>query len=119
MKNFKVKPSPDPTDRPSLDKEGRKNFLKKVEDFVCGNCGYKVTGDGYTDHCPKCLWGKHMDEEIPGDRAAECRGLMEPMGAEYVKGEYKIHYKCSKCRHVFRVRIGVGDDKDKLLGLLK
>jgi len=117
MKNFKIKPSPGPADRPSLDKEGRKNFLKKVENFVCGNCGFEVIGDGYTDHCPKCLWGKHVDEEIPGDRAAECKGLMEPIEVQYLSGKYKILFKCTKCSHRFWVRSDNNDDVDKLIEL--
>jgi len=98
-----------------------KNFKRVKEDFVCGNCGHKVTGDGYTDHCPKCLWGKHVDEEIPGDRAAECKGLMEPVGAEMKISDvrYQIKYKCTKCRHTFRVREGVGDDREKLMELAR
>ena len=86
-----------PTLNPSLDKEGRRNFLRKIENFVCENCGERVRGDGYTDHCPRCLFGKHVDEEIPGDRASECGGLMEPIKSVYKSGKFKIYYKCSKC----------------------
>jgi DNA-directed RNA polymerase subunit RPC12/RpoP len=95
-----------------------KNFIKKKEDFVCGNCGFEVKGDGYTDHCPKCLWGKHVDEEIPGDRASDCGGLMKPVESSYVSGKFKIHYKCSKCRHGFWVREGRGDNRELLMGLM-
>lgn len=117
MKNFRSKPTPDP----SLDKEGRKNFLRKVENFICEQCGFEVIGDGYTDHCPKCLWGKHVDEEIPGDRASTCRGMMEPTSAEFkiFNLKFKIKYKCTKCRHVFNVREGEGDDRDKLINLIQ
>jgi hypothetical protein len=44
---------------------------------------------------------------------------MEPMGAEYKKGEFKIHYKCSKCNHEFKVRCGKNDDREVLLELVK
>ena len=37
------------------------NFKRKIEDFVCGNCGEKIKGDGYTNHCLQCLWSKHVD----------------------------------------------------------
>jgi rubrerythrin len=100
---------------PKLIKYEMKNFIKKKEDFMCGNCGYRVVGDGYTDHCPKCLWGKHVDEEIPGDRASECKGLMEPIRAVYQKDKFRIVYKCQKCRHEFEVREGKGDSRDKLV----
>ena len=107
------------TPNPSFDKEGRKNFVRRVENFTCGNCGLEVVGDGYTDHCPKCLWGKHVDEEIPGDRASDCGGLMEPTGAKLQSAnfKYKIEYKCTKCRHRFNVREGEGDDREILFKL--
>ncbi len=115
------------TPNPSFDppkagrQEGRKNFLRKVEDFVCDNCGEKVTGDGYTDHCSKCLWGKHVDFEIPGDRLSDCQGLMRPVKAKLQTSnfKYKIEYKCTKCRHVFNVRQGKDDDRELLMELVK
>lgn len=94
-----------------------KNFKRVIENFICENCGHNVKGDGYTDHCPKCLWGKHVDEETPGDRAAECKGLMEPVEALYEKGKFKIHHKCTKCRHEFWVRESEDDDREKLMEL--
>jgi hypothetical protein len=54
-------------------------FKKTKEDFVCEHCGKPVVGNGYTNHCPECLWSKHVDVN-PGDRAATCLGLMEPVG---------------------------------------
>jgi hypothetical protein len=97
----------------------KKNFIRKKENFVCGNCGFEVKGNGYTDHCPKCLWGKHVDEEIPGDRASDCGGLMEPVGAEFQISnlEFKIKYKCTKCRHEFTVRSFEEDDREVLMKL--
>ncbi|MFA5023297.1 MAG: RNHCP domain-containing protein, partial [Candidatus Paceibacterota bacterium] len=31
------------------------NFKRQIEDFVCEHCGEKVVGNGYTNHCPRCL----------------------------------------------------------------
>ncbi|HBP51590.1 TPA: hypothetical protein DD455_04650 [Candidatus Shapirobacteria bacterium] len=95
-----------------------RNFIKKKENFKCENCGFEVSGDGYTDHCPKCLWGKHVDEEIPGDRASECGGLMKAVESTYVSGRYKIHYRCGICRHEFWVREGEDDDRTLLMELM-
>lgn len=114
MRNFKFKPLP-LRDLPLTGEA--KNFKRKIEDFECGNCGEKVKGDGYTDHCPKCLWGKHVDREIPGDRASECRGLMKPTEVAYLSGKFKIHYKCTKCRHEFWVRNSENDDRGLLVEL--
>ncbi len=96
----------------------RKNFIRKKEDFECLKCGRQVIGDGYTDHCPGCLWGKHVDREIPGDRVSDCGGLLEPVGASYEKGEFRVYYKCEKCSHKFVVKEGKNDDRECLMGLV-
>ncbi len=75
-----------------------KIFLKRVENFTCDVCGTFVKGNGYTDHCPKCLWSKHVDIS-PGDRQAKCGGLMEPVGATQKQGKWYIFYRCQKCHH--------------------
>ena len=56
-------------------------FNRKKENFVCENCGEKVEGNGYTNHCPNCLWSKHVDIN-PGDRAETCHGLLKPIAVE-------------------------------------
>jgi len=73
-----------------------KKFQRRMEDFVCLNCGECVKGNGYTNHCPKCLFSRHVDMN-PGDRQCSCLGLMKPAGVEYVRGEYIIIHKCVKC----------------------
>ncbi len=96
-----------------------KNFIRKKEDFVCERCGERVVGDGYTDHCRECLWGKHVDREIPGDRESECGGAMEPIMAVYKQEKFKILYRCIKCGHEFWVKEGKGDNREKLVELVK
>jgi hypothetical protein len=76
-------------------------FKRKIEDFNCGNCGAKVLGNGFTNHCPSCLWSKHVDV-FPGDRDADCGGLMEPTGVELEKGKYIVTQKCLKCGKIWR-----------------
>lgn len=73
-----------------------RQFIRKIEDFTCEVCGTKVKGTGYTDHCSACLYSKHVDV-FPGDRRAECGGLMEPIGATQKKGEWDIFYRCREC----------------------
>ncbi len=73
-----------------------KLFTKTKEDFVCENCGYTVKGNGYTNHCPKCLHSKHVDVN-PGDRNNKCGGLMTVVNVELVKGSYVLTHKCTKC----------------------
>ena len=71
-------------------------FKKTKEDFICGKCRFSVVGDGYTNHCPQCLWSKHVDV-FPGDRAGDCGGMMEPVGVEKKGKEYIVTHKCVKC----------------------
>ena len=94
----------------------RKNFIKTDEDFTCENCGQVVTGSGYTNHCPKCLYSRHVDN-LPGDRANPCGGLMAPVGVELKSGEYDIIHKCLKCRAVKRNKASPKDDFNQIVKL--
>lgn len=89
-------------------------FKKKKENFVCEHCGCEVTGDGYTNHCPSCLWSKHVDV-FPGDRAQICGGLMEPVGLEIKGGKEMIVHRCLKCGVVKKCKVSVNDDRGEIL----
>jgi len=92
---------------------GIKRFSRTTEDFKCEHCGFKVKGSGYTDHCPQCLYSKHVDIN-PGDRQAKCLGLMEPINVE-IKGDRQvICYKCIKCGHEHRVKADENDNYDEI-----
>jgi DNA-directed RNA polymerase subunit M/transcription elongation factor TFIIS len=91
----------------------QKNFIKNTEDFTCENCGQKVKGCGYTNHCPHCLYSKHVDN-VPGDRANPCGGLMAPARVEYDGGDYVIVHKCLKCRTEKRNKTASDDNFDEL-----
>lgn len=95
------------------------NFIKRKEDFTCEKCGAKVKGTGYTNHCPNCLFGKHVDEEIPGDRQSSCRGLMEPISIEQKHGEYILIHKCQKCGKVMKNKTSPEDNFEKILQISK
>ena len=69
-----------------------KQFLMRDENFICEHCNNNVNRLGYTarDHCPNCLYSKHVDIN-PGDRANECKGLLKPIGIEKFKNnEYDL-----------------------------
>ena len=91
-------------------------FKRTKEDFVCEHCGAEVKGTGYTNHCPNCLWCKHVDIN-PGDRAEKCGGLMEPIGVEVTGGEYLITQRCKKCDFKRRNKAGTEDNFEVLLEL--
>ncbi len=93
-----------------------KRFKKKVENFVCENCGTRVKGDGFTDHCPECLWSKHVDVN-PGDRKADCGGLMEPVGIKKEGEKYVIYYNCLVCGYKHRVKKAEKDSFEEVIKL--
>lgn len=94
----------------------KSRFSRKVEDFICFKCGIFVAGNGYTDHCPNCLWGKHVDVN-PGDRAADCGGTMKPFHVGKKRDEFIIEYVCEKCGYKFRVKAAKNDNFEELLNL--
>ena len=95
-----------------------KKFIVKDEEFICENCNKKVNKLGYTsrDHCPYCLYSKHVDIN-PGDRLNECKGLLIPYQIEKFKNTYKIIYKCNKCNIIHKNIMASDDDFDKIIQL--
>lgn len=92
------------------------SFTRRTENFVCEHCGAEVIGTGYTNHCPKCLWSKHVDVD-PGDRAATCRGMMEPIGVEIKGGEQIIRQRCLGCCITRNIKSASNDDQDSIIKL--
>ncbi len=93
-------------------------FQKRKEDFICDTCGTKVAGTGYTNHCPKCLWSKHVDVD-PGDRLADCGGMMEPVAIEGTVARYRIRHICKKCRSVRMVDVSPNDDQGAVVAIAR
>lgn len=97
-----------------------KRFNMIDEDFICENCGKKVSKLVYSarDHCPNCLYSKHVDIN-PGDRLNNCKGLLEPVGIEKYKDSYKIIYKCLNCKEIHKNKIANDDNMDLVIELSK
>ncbi len=93
-----------------------RNFQRTIEDFICQNCGLEVAGTGYTNHCPRCLWSRHVDLN-PGDRAAACGGMMEPVGMEVKSGGYILIHRCAQCGYEKRNKSAPEDDFEAILAL--
>ena len=94
-----------------------KKFQKRKEDFVCVNCGAKVVGDGFTNHCPECFFSRHVDI-FPGDRLEECGGAMEPVDVEVNKSmKYTIIHRCRTCGEISKDKFR--EKTDNFDGLLK
>ncbi|MFD7154956.1 RNHCP domain-containing protein [Kribbella sp. NPDC059898] len=87
--------------------------------FSCEHCGVEVSldapGTTHRNHCPSCLWSRHLDRNVPGDRKADCSGGMEPI-AVTVRGEgrWVLIHRCTNCGRL-RLNKTAGDDNALLL----
>lgn len=94
----------------------KKCFQRTIENFTCERCGRRVAGNGYTNHCPQCLWSKHVDEN-PGDRAETCGGMMEPVGIEVKEEKYVIAHKCIRCGLEKKNKASEDDNMNEIIKL--
>lgn len=106
---------------------------KKKDGFHCVNCSKFVKKDGHIgtrhrNHCPFCLYSKHVDLNTDGDRKAPCKGKMIPIGLtlknegedKYGReriGELMLVHECSNqgCKKVSINRIAGDDDEESVL----
>ncbi len=90
--------------------------------FTCGHCGRFVgplpSGGHNRNHCPYCLYSRHVDAERSGDRASLCGGLMAPIGVfERPNGEEVIIHRCETCGFERFNRVGADDDEARVAAL--
>lgn len=97
-----------------------KLFEKNDSGFICVVCGANVPPLKYSsrDHCNKCLCSIHIDV-MPGDRANECKGILEPISVEYKSDKYTINYKCKKCGKLHNNKSAKDDSFEKILQVMK
>ena len=91
------------------------------DSFTCKACGRLVTpeaaGSQHRNHCPNCLTSLHVDNE-PGDRAADCGGLMDAVGVWVRKnGEWAIIHRCRRCGRFSSNRVAADDNPMKLMSI--
>ena len=98
-----------------------KRFTEIDEEFICENCGEKVKPLGYScrNHCPKCLYSKHVDIN-PGDREEACHGMLEPIDIEInSKKGYMIIFKCKKCGKITKNKVAEDDNMDLIYKIIE
>lgn len=90
----------------ALDAQIRTNPIARDEAFHCQHCDSDVPVGGKRprDHCPFCLHSMHVDN-VPGDRAAGCGGLLVPTGIAPSDKGLDIHYRCERCGAVRKNRV--------------
>ena len=104
-------------------------------DFYCCNCHQWVPfthsmGTKHRNHCPFCLWSKHVDDQVSGDRASKCQGNMKPIGLTFKQegvdkygrprqGEIMIVHECTACDKISINRIAADDSSDAILSIFQ
>jgi hypothetical protein len=99
--------------------------------FKCSHCRQWVLlsefmGTEHRNHCPFCLWSKHVDLEKSGDRKSDCQGGMKPIGLTFKQegtdkwgkvkqGELMLVHLCQKCDKISINRIAADDDPQEIL----
>jgi hypothetical protein len=93
-------------------------------DFRCKHCKNFVSTDpslsgvNNRNHCPYCLWSRHMDWQTPGDRLSACNGCMKPIGLTLkrinkkygrAQGELMLIHVCEECSRVSINRTAADD----------
>ena len=91
------------------------------DSFTCKVCGRLVAsagaGSNHRNHCPNFLSSLHLDIE-PGDREADCGGIMDPVGVWVRKnGEWAIIHRCRRCGHLSSNRVAADDNPMKLMSI--
>lgn len=100
-------------------------------DFTCKHCGRFVSADillvgaRNRNHCPYCLWSRHLDHERPGDRLSACKGAMRPVGLTLKRtgkkyhaetsGELMLIHECAECGKLSINRIAADDLAERVL----
>lgn len=89
-------------------------FKMLNEEFICENCKKEISKhpDGSArNHCPFCLYSKHLDKDFPWDRASDCGWLMEPVWIDNKKNKWwMIKHKCLKCSKEMLNKIAPDDN---------
>ena len=79
----------------------KSGFIMLNESFTCENCGKEISkhpSGSARNHCPHCLYSKHLDKDFPWDRLSECHGLMKPIWKDYHKNKsWMVINECLKC----------------------
>jgi hypothetical protein len=97
---------------------GRKRLREPRNDadqaFKCGHCkqfiGAPVAGGRQRNHCPNCLYSRHVDHTRPGDRRSMCQSMMAPIGLVSRRNEDVIIHRCLGCGKEDPNRIAADDN---------
>lgn len=105
-----------------IEKHRKPRYTQSEEVFKCRHCHRFVCplpyGGHHRNHCPFCLYSRHVDERKAGDRLSTCGSSMEPTGYfQRPNGEYALVHRCAGCQLERFNRIAGDDDFDLVLSL--
>jgi len=105
-------------------------------DFTCCHCRLGVSAEPLLsgvhnrNHCPYCLWSKHVDLREAGDRLCACKAPMRPVGLTFKhvhkkyapesqaggapRGELMLVHHCTTCGAISLNRIAADDNARSL-----
>jgi len=104
--------------------------IQAEANFRCKHCDKPVSSATFLsgvqnrNHCPYCLWSRHLDLYAAGDRLSACKSLMQPMGLTLkatpkrygsARGELMLIHVCMECRTISINRIAADDDARTIL----
>ncbi len=111
----------------------KSRFYPNQQDFTCKHCGNWVSVNpsfsrvSNRNHCPYCLWSRHVDLLAAGDRLSACKGKMRPIGltikqqrkkyGSVLQGELMLIHHCTECGAVSINRLAADDDAERLLSV--
>jgi len=104
------------------EKSKRRPRHARQEVFKCRHCrqfiGPLPSGGSQRNHCPYCLYSRHVDDSTTGDRMSTCGASMQPVGSfQRAKGEFVLVHRCLGCGFERFNRIAADDDFELVLSL--
>lgn len=76
-------------------------FIMRNENFICENCKKEVSKHpnwSARNHCPFCLYSKHLDKNFPWDRNSNCHWMMKVIWIDNKKNKWiMLKHKCKTC----------------------
>jgi DNA-directed RNA polymerase subunit RPC12/RpoP len=99
------------------------------QDYRCLHChaivnvNTQFSGVQNRNHCPYCLWSRHLDHFQAGDRLSACKAPMEPIGLTLkitpkkfgsACGELMLIHRCSDCGKLSINRLAADDLNEEI-----
>lgn len=105
----------------------REQVFKCIQCHQYVSCAPIMAGVQNRNHCPACLWSRHLDWMAAGDRLSGCRAAMEPIGLttkrtknKYARGrdgELMLIHRCTGCEKIVINRIAADDSAAAILDI--